>query len=142
MQNQHTSIFKENVGFKGSVRKISKIIFFFALIIKFLVQRKNIFTFHYVIFKFFLTINYPTILLHHVHHELYFVQRTYSIKLSMSISDAKCNFVRCYFRQMKKVVEIWILKSVEKMGGVIPGMGKMLTFMVSCFGQVLGWRKI
>ena len=30
-------------------------------------------------------------------------------------------------------VEIWILKSVKKMGGVIPEMGKILIFMISCF---------
>ena len=38
-------------------------------------------------------------------------------------------------------VEIWILKSVKKMGGVILEMGKMLIFMISCFVWVLGWRK-
>jgi hypothetical protein len=31
-------------------------------------------------------------------------------------------------------VEIWILKSVEKMGGAILGLGKILFFMISYFG--------
>ncbi len=38
-------------------------------------------------------------------------------------------------------VEIWILTSVKKMGGVNPGMGKILIFMISCFVWVLGRRK-